>query len=165
MTFKASGSQDILVSTQTKLQSGQLWMGPTQPLTWRVIFPQGYSDWGVKLTTHFNLVLRLRIYGTCFHFPNAFMAWCLIKQIIRTHISINILHLWVDFYSQFWTILMYKVKKWKHWESFLAYFLSKRKPAYEITMPSVSSHPLFQFLKQLADFSFENILYDNMSIK
>jgi uncharacterized membrane protein YbaN (DUF454 family) len=40
----------------------------------------------MKLTMNLNLVLRLRILGVVFPFPNTpFIAWCLIKQCTYFH--------------------------------------------------------------------------------
>jgi hypothetical protein len=42
---------------------------------------QGYSSWSVKLTTHFHLVLRLRMSEAIPQFSTyVFMPWCLVKN-------------------------------------------------------------------------------------
>jgi hypothetical protein len=42
---------------------------------------QGRSGWGMKVTTHLHLVLRLRICGVIIPLPQyVFMAWCLVKH-------------------------------------------------------------------------------------
>jgi hypothetical protein len=52
-------------------------LGPTQPPVQWVL--EALSP-GIKLTTHLNIVPRLRICGAVPPFSHVFMAWCLVKH-------------------------------------------------------------------------------------
>jgi len=58
----------------------RLALGPTQlPIQWYWGLLWGVSGWGMKLTTHLQLVPRLRMHGAMLPLPqHIFMAWYLV---------------------------------------------------------------------------------------